>query len=538
METEKKLNCCPTVRGEIKKARNSGYDFFSSIFEFIDNACDTESNFIKIELREKNENGYKKINKLIISDDNFNGIPLKKLYQIFSWTFERDRKENDIGEFGTGFKCASVNLGNTLTIMTYDQGTAKFYSAIADWDNMEENDRWHPKIIEIDLEYYQDYHPFSFGTSFIIENIRNEFIQNQRIQYHMIERLSQEVSYHYKYFLKQNQHKKIIIRGFYPDGKKEIELQNSHFFYFFDHAEKNITSKVFVYKDQANFYNFFIQKKNNPKIELIEFIEKRKNGNHHLRCSDVSERILENMILIDEVEFKSCLYGSEHAPSFGSCDLILNKRVVGRDLYFRKPRYDCLTDFIKHEIHFTSKLINPILGIQFNKKGSTINNDLYYTFEYVQMYHEKDLIKIANKDDVVPSPPQTRDEVPVEEAKNKRRNFTLETKLLTIKKQECRDSDFDFLLKDNVLPLDYDHIVDRGNNSEENCQALSVISHSIKTRKPAIYDHIVKNKEEYIIDLLNCLTCSKIFLKMYLDGTIHLRSKNDAALTSGIFFKS
>jgi hypothetical protein len=415
--------------------------------------------------------------------------------------------------------------------MTYDQITAKHYTAIADWDKMEDNDRWHPKIMEIDFEYYKDYHPFSFGTSFIIENIRNEFIQNQR--YHMIERLVEQVSYHYKYLLKDNPHKKITIKGFFSnDVKKELELDN--FFYFFNHADKMITSKILVYKDQANFYNFFIQKKQQSnKIELIEFIEKRKNGNHHLKCSDINERILENMILIDEIEFRSCVYhGDDFAPSFGSCDLILNKRIVGRDMFFRKPRYDCLADFIKHEIQFNSKLINPILGIQFNKKGSTINNDLHYTFEYMQMYHEKELIKVVNKVDV-----KTPEKVEnIDDSKNKRKNFTLETKLLTIKKQECRDSDFDFVLKDEVLPLDYDHITDRTNNSKENCQALSVISHSIKTRKPSVYEKIINNKKEYIVDLLNCLTSSKIFLKLYLEGVIKIKSPSDADFVNGMFF--
>jgi hypothetical protein len=544
---ESVIDCRPSVRGEIKKARHSGYDFFSSIFEFVDNACDTDCSFIRIELKEKADHGYKKLHKIIISDDNFNGIPIKKLYQIFSWTFERERKNNDIGEFGTGFKCASVNLGNSLTIFTYDQRTAKYYSAMADWDNMEENNRWHPQILEIDREFFKDYHPFDFGTSFIIENIRNEFIQNQKLQYHLVEKLLFEIAYHYKYYLQTHSHKKMIIKGLFTDGKKEIEICPTHFFYFFQYAEKTIETKIFVYKDQANFYNFFIQKKNNPKIELVEFIEKRKNGNHHLKCSDISERILETMILIDEILFKSCQYtqNNDSILSFGSCDLIFNNRIVGRDLYFRKPRYDNQMDYVKHEIYFYSKLINPILGIQFNKKSQISINDIYYTFEYVQMYHEKELIKLQNKPIEINKSIESDNKIqsikiesiPESDSfqKNKRRNFTLETKLVTIKKQECRDSEFDFLLKDHILPMDYDHITDRANNSEDNCQALCVISHAIKTRKPEIFDEIKKNKEKYIIDLLNCLTSSKIFLNIFINKKIAIKDLNDISISNGIF---
>jgi hypothetical protein len=109
-----------------------------------------------------------------------------------------------------------------------------------------------------------------------------------------------------------------------------------------------------------------------------------------------------------------------------------------------------------------------------------------------------------------------------EEARSKRKNFSLETKLQIIKKQVCRDSDFDFLLHDEILPLDYDHIEDRTNNSEDNCQALCVISHAIKTRKPNVYKKITNDKESFIINLLNCLTSSKIFLKMYREGKVCL----------------
>ena len=125
-----------------------------------------------------------------------------------------------------------------------------------------------------------------------------------------------------------------------------------------------------------------------------------------------------------------------------------------------------------------------------------------------------------------------------EEARSKRKNFSLETKLQIIKKQVCRDSDFDFLLHDEILPLDYDHIEDRTNNSEDNCQALCVISHAIKTRKPNVYKKITNDKESFIINLLNCLTSSKIFLKMYREGKVGILPIEDVPLSSGIFFKN
>ena len=644
MENQNNNNDCrPSVRGEIKKARNSGYDINSSFFEFIDNACDTDCQHIKIEIKEKMEHGIKKLVKIIISDDFINGIEFQHLHKIFSWTFERERLSNDIGEYGTGFKCASVNMANCLSVYTFDSKSNKYIQAIADWDEMEETNRWDPKILEINQDFYKDYHPFTQGSSFVLENLRHEFFQNHKTPHWLTENLYNNIGYHYKYYLQQYPYKNIIVKGLYQQGKDEkvLNIENKQGFYFyFDHALQQIESRIFVYKDQANFYNFFIQRSNNNnRIELVEFLEKRKNGNSHLRCTEVSHRILASMSIIDEILLKSCIYDhDEHTLlSFGNVDVIQNNRIVGRDISFRKPRVDAMAEYIRHEIHFSSKNLNQIMGIQFNKKSHFMDNDLCYSLEYLQMYHEREMIRLANKPvievkeiplnipievfimtkntdeilenksiventdtienkivielqknndvvelqknndvventdvvenidvventNVVENIPKNTDVVenivkntdetpkntnlienlPKNTEDNKRRNFSLETKLQIIKKQECRDSDFDFLLKDQILPFDYDHKTDRTNNSEENCQALCVISHAIKTRFPSEYKKLTlntQNKEDYIIDLMNCLSSSKIFMKMLREKRITILPIEEASISSGIFVK-
>ena len=607
MESQNNNDCRPSVRGEIKKARNSGYDLHSSLFEFIDNACDTDCHHIKIEIKEKMEQGVKKLCKIIISDDFELGIGESAFHKIFSWTFERDRQNHDIGEYGTGFKCASVNIANCLSVYTFDAVGQKYRKALADWDEMEEMNRWDPKILEINEEFYRDYHPFTRGTSFVLENLRHEFFQNQKTPYLLAENLYYNIGYHYKYYLQKYDYKEICIKGIYSEGKMEKVLSCKHkdcFYFYFDYSLHTIQSKIFVYKDQANFYNFFIQKSVNFRIELVEFVEKRKNGNSHLKCTEVSHRILASMTLIDEILLKSCIYAHDENTilSYGNVDVIQNNRIVGRDICFRRPRNDTMAEYIRHEIHFESKNLNQIMGIQFNKKSHLTDNDLCYSMEYLQTYHERELIRLANKpvEVIDPEPvvasqvieiPKIQDsqsdllealveklqsqsiqEPPIipeceqelelqptslqtpiavreynvepamvateEEARSKRKNFSLETKLQIIKKQVCRDSDFDFLLHDEILPLDYDHIEDRTNNSEDNCQALCVISHAIKTRKPNIYKKITNDKESFIINLLNCLTSSKIFLKMYREGKVGILPIEDVPLSSGIFFKN
>lgn len=121
--------CLPTLRGEIKKARVNNYDFSSGIFEFIDNAIDIGTTRIRIDLRARSGSG--SLHKILISDNMKSGIPRDLLKSIFSWTFERQRKSTDIGEYGTGFKTAAVNIADKLTILTKDGELGNCHQAIA-----------------------------------------------------------------------------------------------------------------------------------------------------------------------------------------------------------------------------------------------------------------------------------------------------------------------------------------------------------------------------------------------------------------------
>jgi hypothetical protein len=331
-----------------------------------------------------------------------------------------------------------------------------------------------------------------------------------------------------------------------------------------------LEDKVLAYKDQAGFMNYFFQRRGSSVLEWVEFVEKRKNGNSHLRVSEVSPRCLASMRPVDTLLFRSVAYEDasvpreEQAPSYGTIDIIENHRVMGRDMTFRRPRHDDLAAFIKHEVFCSSKRLNPVLGIQFNKRSVPVENDLRYTLEYLQTAHERELVRVLHhqrQKAVVeappipvappppplpaietPPPPLPAVETPpppvrLAVVEDRRKNFTLETKLQILKKQVCRDQDLDFLLRDDVLPFDYDHKSRRTDNSVENGQALSVISHALKTRKPDLYQKILKNKEDYLIDLLNCITSSRFFLDVYTTGRIRVLPPEMLSLQSGIFSK-
>jgi len=637
-------DCRPSLRGEMKKARHSGYDLTSSLFEFIDNARDTGCEEIRMDLREKIEgssggtgNGGikgRKIFKIIISDNFSEGIPLSVLRTMFSWTYDRQRSSDQIGEYGTGFKSASVNLGNRLCVYTLDASTGVYYRAIADWEEMEEMNVWDPTVEEIDMEKYRIYHPWEVGTSFVMESLRHEFFYHPRNHPCIAQTLYENMAYHYKYFLEAFPEKKMTVRGIFENGEPvtmktlscEEGLENCS---FFRKALHIVESRVLVYLDQAGFFNYFVQRapssSTGGKIEMVENVGTRKNGNAILKPVEVSIRILANMRLIGEVEFRSCVYfapvsmetttttEAEEPPptSLGTIDVILNDRVVGRDLTLRKKRTDGLMDYVKHEVRILSKELSSILGIQYNKKSHFADNELKYTLEHVQGVHEKMIVRQYNmtvnttdhgsatldsmgnntvmgattKEDeflsmiphietlssvpstplpATPPPPPpppslslslpssslTPEPEPAlpsitvpQDGSNggRRKNFTTQAKISILTAQECRDSEMDFLLKQDILPFDYDHISDRTNNSEDNGQALSVILHAIKSRRPIAYEKILKNRTEYIVDLLNCITSSKIFREAYQEGKIVVKPPPEKCSSSieimkGIFF--
>lgn len=384
---------------------------------------------------------------------------------------------------------------------------------------------------------------------------------------------------------------------------------------FFRKALHCVESRVLVYLDQAGFFNYFVQRapssSSGGKIEMVENVGTRKNGNAILKPVEVSIRILANMRLVGEVEFRSCVYfapvsmetttsEAEEPPptSLGTIDVILNDRVVGRDLTLRKKRTDGLMDYVKHEVRILSKELSSILGIQYNKKSHFADNELKYTLEHVQGVHEKMIVRqynmtVTTTDSMgnstamgattkeeeflsmiphietlssVPSAPlppplspplllSTPEPEPAlpsittptltapqdGSSGGRRKNFTTQAKISILTAQECRDSEMDFLLKQDILPFDYDHISDRTNNSEDNGQALSVILHAIKSRRPIAYEKILKNRTEYIVDLLNCITSSKIFQEAYQEGKIVVKPPPEKCSSSieiikGIFF--
>lgn len=569
------MDCAPTLKGEIKKARASNYDVYSVINEFVDNSLDAGASKVVIDVREYQEDGQTWINKILLSDNAPMGI--MDVRSIFSWTFERKRNKKEIGEFGTGLKSASVNIADKLTILTVKNGR-EYIQAVADWHEMMLDNTFAPKILKINKEFLRNYHPFSTGTTILLENIRHDFIQQQNEN--LLENLFEQLSWSYKYFLRENPHISLTVKSSSVSYELSHEIQSPFMIYFFDHSLMTIESKIHLMKQHRSFH-VFIQRESCPYWEQIEFVEKRKNGNNILRSSEVApwkDKIYETLVL------KSCTYYDDQSSlplSFGNVDVIRNHRVLVKNTSYRMPRSDPSVGFIKHELYYDNKVLNNMLGVQFNKinNGYITNGNIKYALEYLQKLHEKELIRfektklnrvihreekeeedflcleeveketnnilpktIKNNISTLPPPEPfllpTTTENTTTTFPERRKNFSMETKLEVIKQQECRDCEFDFRLLDDVLPIDYDHINGQSsNNSKENCQALSVISHALKTRRPLMFEKHCQNPTSYIMELLNCITSSKYFIDAYLKKEIILHDEKELLLRQGLFTK-
>lgn len=584
-----KKMCEPTIRGEIKKARVGNYDVTSALFEFVDNAMDARADRIRIDIREKRGTGYP--HKILISDNARSGIDRKTLSQMFSWTYERQRGDTEVGEYGTGFKTASVNLADKLTVITCIGENA--YQAVADWQDMADENRWEPSIMQISNDYYSDLHPFSSGSTFILENLRYDIFcplsiteKEDTMVTLLYRRLWDDIAYYYRYLLRQQLEWRITLKGV-PWKNQEVcerDIREHDIFrknidpFVQDPESIFLTTTLSIYQDSLQVYRVYFQHFQTKKWYSVEFLEKRKNGNSILKCHEITPSMFTSMRLVDSLSFHSVLVENINRSTifmnvYPTCtlDLLRQGRVMGRDLVLRTTPQPFLC-FVKHELWYRAYALNSMLGIQYNKQnhGQLRENDLRYTLEYIQSLHEKEFHKKEKSRprvaiEKVEEPTENillldehtepkildltqsiekdmqPEQIRTSRVEQRRKNFPPSTKMQILHQQECRDPVFDFVLKEPILLTEYDHKNGRPEiNSKENCQALSVLTHSIKTRFPDEFQIVESDdmkKTQYILDLLNCLTRSKYFLDEWLSGSIQILTPQQSmvAVQEGLF---
>jgi len=589
----------------IKILRVTSYDVITGLCEFIDNALDAGATRVEICLREKIQGTRRRPHRITISDDVPGGIPSEVLPRIFSLTYDRARSPSEIREYGLGFKAASFNLAEKMMVYTRSgSGSEPGKQVTVDWVEMGDSDRWDPEILAVGPEMYERNHPFSCGSSFILENLRPDFFPVADTEDTLAGWYDQLV-YIYRYLLHAMPGFSITLRGVWSpsitpssSSSSRIESRDLRGHEMFSWAmdpcpemgnpvlgEGNgswIYSVLKVFQDDMGRYRVYIASGperrpaphaasvmdgwiedrvlKNP-MERVECTKKWKNGNSNYRTVPQAAVDMEGMVLVDTLIFRSvhepeAMRSSALMQSYSTCrlDIRRGQRVVARDLNLRHPDSQKLQYFVHHELRYHQYALNVHLGIQFNKKnpGGLPEGDLRNVLEYLQNRHEKicedrerhlyATRHLPPSSPPSPAPPLVPVVLPLSipvvvdntttagtvgmVMEPKRRPFSEKTKIHTLQRQECRDRILDVILDNHVHPMEYDHADGTpANNSSDNCQALSVITHAIKTRSPEIYDRIETDttgeaRLDFILRLLHSILRSKYMEEAFSSSTV------------------
>jgi hypothetical protein len=191
----------PTLKGEIKKARASGYTFVKAMGDICDGAITmpggTEVHITIIPCTD-NPN---EISSIVIRDNIPKGmhkLQYTGTQHPFCWTHETtDHVDNEIlSEFGTGLKAAAVNLGNQFDLVTkYKDDTINelvYKKLQCNWDSMVAKNTFDPDIFDIEKGYYDKEHITSnkisikSGTSMTFCNLFHDFVPDLKTTMYQI----------------------------------------------------------------------------------------------------------------------------------------------------------------------------------------------------------------------------------------------------------------------------------------------------------------------------------------------------------------
>jgi hypothetical protein len=199
-----KINCGgPHFKELARQHRHANYTLEKVLNEFIDNIV-KKANEIKIDIINDDNN---RLQEIKISDNfqkGFENINDEGRYNPFNMghvRLEHD-DDNETSEFGIGLKAGSLSAANKLTVFTKVDG--KYYQVVCDFRQMESEkdiyDSYNPKIKEISEYDYKELHPFEYGSTIILSQIRDSMCSNEN-EDNLIKRIKKHLSETYsRYF--------------------------------------------------------------------------------------------------------------------------------------------------------------------------------------------------------------------------------------------------------------------------------------------------------------------------------------------------
>ena len=180
----------PPIKGEIKKARASGYNFTKAMGDIMDGAITMGGGSVVYVTINPSTRDPNKISSITVSDDIETGMASLKYTGTkhpLCWACDSTDHAEDgaISEFGTGLKAAAVNIGSKMTITTKysdDDGKIHLQNIDCNWEKMAIDDTYEPtNIRDISEDEYNRLHkkpdgtPLNIGTTIELSEISDKF---------------------------------------------------------------------------------------------------------------------------------------------------------------------------------------------------------------------------------------------------------------------------------------------------------------------------------------------------------------------------
>jgi hypothetical protein len=373
----------------IKQQRNNNYNLIKVLNEFIDNII-KKCKIINIKTM-LNDN---KLYEIKISDNyekGFENINEKGSKNPFNMGHIRDGQDDDdeTSEFGIGMKGAAIASANKFIV--YTRVRDKYYKIFFDFVKMSNIsdiiESYNPIISNITEEEYKDYHNYDYGSTLILEDIRDEIYSKTTDELITNDIMKELGSIFGKIIKKYNVEIKINNKminteyDFFEDEKCKLFTQTSKLYYLYNDTQK---IKLFLIKQYSGKYNNYYLYSEKDKI-----LEKDSNGleyylDHKYKCLySITEDNKECLQIDSTFTFFVDKKKGDEKLTHDNVEIYKDDRRYSN--LPLKRRNNGAHNYTLHKISFNSKNIGKQLGMTYNKEIllSNNNNDLINCIEKI-----------------------------------------------------------------------------------------------------------------------------------------------------------
>ena len=398
----------PTIKGEIRKARASGYNFTKAMGDIMDGAITMDGGSVVYITINPDTRDPDKISSITVSDNIETGMASLKYTgskHPLCWTCDSDDHGEDsaISEFGTGLKAAAVNIGSKMVITTkyYDDvGKLHLQNIDCNWEKMIKDNTYEPNHIqEISENEYNRLHkdpngtPLNSGTTIEISEISDKFTGRTK---NSVDELRTYIANTYH----------TVSRRIYVDNKLvNINVPCTH---ISNYAHDIHSIDVEIYEDDIIIKPMIstgdITDYSNKKIRKVEYDNTKhefttvaiKDGEYNAICriqdkkDTCSFKGTRQYGMGEKIPHKMKTWTLYNLPQGGSVNISRNGRMLTnwskdnpRHISFG-PKFHMEQHYNYFHMNYNSKQTGALLGISYTKSidGNFPKNKLFMALSY------------------------------------------------------------------------------------------------------------------------------------------------------------